>query len=171
MADLGAEYSELAAFFDRFAAEDERWRRRNSGYHSWIARLHRFQIPSGREGPRDRVWLGRAPRGSLAFCRRGSRRQCPRWSTSPARDIRACVSSGPPESARARRDFDYIVLSDLLPYVHDLVGLFDRVAAHCHPRTRIVIHSYSRLWRPVIRAAELSASSRRSRFETGSRPR
>ena len=39
--------------------------------------------------------------------------------------------------------------------VHDLVTLFDRVSRHRHPGTRVVIHSYSRLWRPVIRAAEL----------------
>jgi len=50
--------------------------------------------------------------------------------------------------------FDYVVLSDLLPFVNDLIAQFDRVAAHCTPDTRIVIHSYSRLWRPVIRLAE-----------------
>jgi hypothetical protein len=39
--------------------------------------------------------------------------------------------------------------------VHDLLGLFERVAAHSHPRTRVVVNSYNRTWRPVIRLAEL----------------
>src|SRR5437899_4474395 len=51
--------------------------------------------------------------------------------------------------------FDYIVLSDLMPFVHDLLALFQRIGAHAEAHTRIVIHSYSRLWRPVIRLAEL----------------
>ena len=50
--------------------------------------------------------------------------------------------------------FDYIVLSDLVPYVHDLLALFDRVAAHSHSGTRVVISSYNPLWRPVFTVAE-----------------
>jgi Glycosyl transferase family 2 len=42
-----------------------------------------------------------------------------------------------------------------MPYVHDLLELFHRIAQHSHERTRIVINSYSRVWRPVIRLAEL----------------
>ena len=44
---VGPEYAELVAFFDRFAEQDARWRRRNSAYHTWISQLHRFQISSG----------------------------------------------------------------------------------------------------------------------------
>ena len=47
--------------------------------------------------------------------------------------------------------FDYVVLSDLMPYVHDLLALFHRVAEHSHPGTRVVISSYSRAWRPIVR--------------------
>ena len=41
-----------------------------------------------------------------------------------------------------------------MPYVHDLLALFERVAAHSHERTRVVINSYSRAWRPIVRLAE-----------------
>ena len=51
--------------------------------------------------------------------------------------------------------FDYIVLSDLMPYVDDLLELFHRVAEHSHERTRVIVNSYSRVWRPVFRLAEL----------------
>lgn len=152
---VGPEYAALAEFFDRFAADDERWRRKNRGYHDWIAQLHRFQIPPG-----ARVLEIGCGTGDLLA------------AVSPSVGVGIDVSSRMVERARSRHPelrfeceagehlslgatFDYVVLSDLLPYVHDLVGLFDRVAEHSHPSTRIVIHSYSRLWRPAIRAAEM----------------
>lgn len=51
--------------------------------------------------------------------------------------------------------FDYIVLSDVVPYAYDLVRLFRTVRKCSHNRTRLVVHSYSQLWRPMIRLAEL----------------
>jgi hypothetical protein len=51
--------------------------------------------------------------------------------------------------------FDYIVLSDLVPYVDDLLGLFGKVAAHSGPDTRIVVNSFSQLWRPLLAMLEL----------------
>jgi SAM-dependent methyltransferase len=46
--------------------------------------------------------------------------------------------------------FDYVVLQDLVPYVDDLQALMDRVAAHCHDRTRVVVSTYSNLWRAPL---------------------
>ena len=50
--------------------------------------------------------------------------------------------------------FDVILLSDVVPYADDLIALLDRVRAHSTPDTRVIIHSYSRLWRPLISLAE-----------------
>ena len=50
--------------------------------------------------------------------------------------------------------FDYIVLSDLVPYVHDLLALFERVVAHSHAQTRVIVSSYNPVWRPVLTLAE-----------------
>jgi hypothetical protein len=90
----------------------------------------------------------------------------------PSRGVGVDVSDGMVALARARhqelrfehasgetyRDterFDYVVLSDLVPFAHDLLALFKNVAAHCTPSTRVVMHSYSQLWRPIFRLAEL----------------
>jgi SAM-dependent methyltransferase len=152
---VGHEYEELAAFFDRFAEDDARWRRRNSAYHRWISQLHRFQIPAG-----ARVLEIGSGSGDLLA------------SLAPGAGVGVDISGEMVALASARHPglrfervageqldlgetFDYVVLSDLLPYVHDLVALFERVGAHCHPASRVVIHSYSRLWRPAIRLAEL----------------
>ena len=153
---VGPEYRELAAFFDGFAAEEAEWRRRNRAYHDWIAMLHRFQIPPG-----ARVLEIGCGSGELLA------------ALEPSVGVGIDVSPRLVELARSRHPglrfetvagerldlgetFDYVVLSDVLPFVHDLVALFDRVAAHCHPGTRVVVHSYSRVWRPVIRLAELT---------------
>jgi glycosyltransferase involved in cell wall biosynthesis len=60
------------------------------------------------------------------------------------------------ETVALAGSFDYIVLSDLLPYVDDLLGLFRNVRRHSHPDTRVVIHSYSQLWRPLLRLLEVA---------------
>jgi hypothetical protein len=53
----------------------------------------------------------------------------------------------PGESIALNEKFDYIVLSDLVPYVYDLQALMSAVASHCHPRSRIIANTYSQLWR------------------------
>ena len=67
--------------------------------------------------------------------------------------LRFEVASG--EELALDETFDYIVLSDLVPYVDDLLALFQNVAAHSTADTRIVVNSYSQLWRPIRAVLEL----------------
>jgi SAM-dependent methyltransferase len=152
---VGAEYGDLSAFFDRFAPVEGRWRRRNRTYHRLLEQIFRFHVPPG-----QRVLEIGCGGGDLLAALR------------PAVGVGVDVSPGMIALARSRHPelrfeavagerldlgetFDYVVLSDLVPYVHDLQALLERVAAHCHARTRIVVNSYSRAWRPIIRLAEL----------------
>jgi SAM-dependent methyltransferase len=152
---IGPEYEALAEAFDRFAPVEARWRQRNRTYHRLIEQIYRFQVAPGK-----RVLEIGCGGGDLLA------------ALEPEVGVGVDVSAGMVELARSRHPhlrfeqaageeldlderFDYVVMSDLVTYVHDLVALFARVAAHSHAQTRIVIHSYSRLWRPVIRAAEL----------------
>jgi SAM-dependent methyltransferase len=152
---VGADpYAELASFFDRFADEEQRWKQRNSTYHRLVRQLMRFYVP--RE---VRVLEIGSGSGDLLA------------ALEPSAGVGVDVSVRMVERARSEHPglrfehvagedvdlgepFDYIVLSDLMPYVHDLLALFERVAAHSHERTRVVIHSYSRAWRPIVRLAE-----------------
>jgi SAM-dependent methyltransferase len=150
-----ADYADLVAFFDDFAANEPRWRRRNRTYYRLLEKWHRFQIP---EGARV-LEIGSGSGDLLAALR-------------PSYGVGVDVSPGMVALARERHPtlrfevgageeldlgetFDYIVLSDLMPFVHDLLALFERLREHSHERTRVVIHSYSRVWRPAIRLAEL----------------
>jgi SAM-dependent methyltransferase len=148
-------YAVIARAFDVFATHEDRWRKRNRTYHAQLERVARFHVPPGK-----RVLEIGCGSGDLLA------------ALEPGVGVGIDVSVGMVQSARERHPelrieqgtgesldlgetFDYIVLSDLLPFVHDLQALFDRVAAHSHPRTRIVINTYNRAWRPIIGAAEL----------------
>ena len=43
-------------------------------------------------------------------------------------------------------EFDFIICSDLLNDLWDVQSVFEKISPHCHPRTRILINCYSRLW-------------------------
>jgi SAM-dependent methyltransferase len=148
------EYATLTEYFDEFSATDQRWRQRNSTYHSLIQRISRLLVPPGQSvleigsgsgdllaalDPSPGVGVDLSPRMiELAKTRH------------PSLDFR--VANG--ETLDLGQTFDYIVLSDLVPYVHDLLRLFETVRAHSHPRTRVVINSYNPTWRPLLGLAE-----------------
>lgn len=49
--------------------------------------------------------------------------------------------------------FDVVILSDLVSDVWDIATVLERVRAVCHPRTRIVMNFFSRLWQGPLSAA------------------
>jgi SAM-dependent methyltransferase len=150
-----AHLARLSSFFDRFAADEERWRRRNRTYHRLLESICRFLIP-----PNARVLeLGSGGGALLA-------------ALEPSRGVGVDVSGEMVALARARHPelefvqgaaehvvreetFDYVVLSDLVPFAYDLQAVLKNVAAMTDEHSRVVIHSYSQFWRPVIRLAEL----------------
>jgi len=157
----GRALAEIASFFDSFAAVEQRWRSRNRTYYRLVESVHRFLIPRGARV----LELGSGSGDLLA-------------SLEPARGLGIDVSGEMTKLARARhpdlefveaaaedfrRDelFDYVVLSDFVSFAYDLQAVFANVAAMTHARSRVVIHSYSQLWRPVIRLAELLSLKKR----------
>jgi len=50
--------------------------------------------------------------------------------------------------------FDVVILSDLANDLWDVQTALQQVAQLATPRSRIIINSYSRLWEPILRAAE-----------------
>jgi SAM-dependent methyltransferase len=145
----------IAAFFDGFAAVEERWRTRNRTYYRLIESIHRFLVPE----QASVLEIGAGGGQLLAALR-------------PSRGVGVDLSPKLVEAARSRfsecefvvaagekfvRDetFDYVILSDLVQFAFDLETLLRNVRAMTHERSRIVVHSYSQLWRPIIRLAEV----------------
>jgi SAM-dependent methyltransferase len=50
--------------------------------------------------------------------------------------------------------FDVIILSDLVNDVWNVQAVFEHFRRQCHPRTRIILNFYSRLWELPLRFAE-----------------
>jgi SAM-dependent methyltransferase len=150
----GNEYAELTRFFDAFSASDERWQERNATYHSLVQQIARLVVPPGRSV----LEIGSGNGDLLAALEPSfgtgvdlSPRMIERArARHPELEFR--VAEG--ESLDLGRTYDYVVLSDLVPYVRDLLELFERVAAHSHRRTRVVINSYNPTWRPLLGLAE-----------------
>jgi SAM-dependent methyltransferase len=149
-----AAYAPLASFFDAFAAVARRWQQRNGTYHDLLGRIARFHVLPGASvleigcGTGDLLATLRPSRGVGIDISEGMVELARR--THPSLEFR--VGAG--EKLDLGETFDYILLSDLVPYVHDLVRLFERVAAHSHSRTRVIVNSYNSVWRPVLGLAE-----------------
>jgi len=147
-------YASIAAAFDALAAREARRGRLSRGYHELVELVHRATVPPGAsvlelgagEGdllaalaPSDGVGVDVSP-VMVAQAR--------------ARHPGLRFEQGTGESVSVGRSFDYILLSDLVPFVDDLLELFRNVRRHAHRDTRVVIHSYSQLWRPALRLLE-----------------
>ncbi len=50
--------------------------------------------------------------------------------------------------------FDVIILSDLINDLWNVQTVFEQIRRYCHPRTRIILNFYSRLWEFPLRVAE-----------------
>ncbi|HTY80366.1 MAG TPA: glycosyltransferase [Candidatus Bathyarchaeia archaeon] len=154
-AELDGYLAGLEAFFDDFAGRVGYWRARNPGYHEAIGEIARFYVPRGARV----LEIGCGPGDLLA-------------SLEPSEGVGIDLSAAMVREARARhprlefhhaaaerlelpgRDFDYIVLSDLMGYLFDIRVALERLQAVSHAGTRIVINWYSRLWQPAVHLLE-----------------
>ena len=143
------------AFFNDYAGRVDYWRTRNPGYHETIASLARFYVPRGARvlevgcGTGDLLASLEPSEGvgidlSAAMVARASERH-------PHLEFRHAAAE---RLDLAGREFDYIILSDLVGYLFDIRGALERLRAVAHPRTRIIINWYSRVWQPVVHLLE-----------------
>jgi SAM-dependent methyltransferase len=52
--------------------------------------------------------------------------------------------------------FDAVLMVNVVTTLADVQAAFEAVATVCHERTRVFVYSYSRLWQPALRAAEMA---------------
>jgi 2-polyprenyl-3-methyl-5-hydroxy-6-metoxy-1,4-benzoquinol methylase len=144
----------LARFFDAFAARERRWRARNRTYYRLIESIHRFLIPENA----SILEIGSGS-GDLLSSLRPSKgvgvdlsQEMVELASSLHPDVEFITQAG--ERFTRDEQFDYVILSDLTPFAFDLEAILENVRSMTHERSRVIIHSYSQLWRPVIRLAE-----------------
>ena len=145
-----ASYGGISAAFDRYADEVDAWAAKTDGYHGLITSIYDALVPKG-----ARVLEIGCGRGDLLA------------ALQPSRGVGVDVSErmiaaaserhpelefvhGAGESIDLGEKFDYVILSDLVPYVGDLQKLFDVVGEHCHARSRVIANTYSNVWRAPL---------------------
>ena len=57
--------------------------------------------------------------------------------------------------------YDAVLMVNVVTTLADVQAAFEAVATVCHERTRLYVYSYSRLWQPALRAAEMAGLKHR----------
>ena len=144
---------------ERLAPERDRWIERNAFFYRQDADYMRFLIPEGLRV----LDLGCGTGGLLA-------------ALKPAHGVGVDLSPAMVDVARRSHPnlefvvgdvedpaliaalqgpFDVIVLSDTIGSLEDCQKTFESLHLLCTPDTRIVVAYYSKLWEPLLRAAEV----------------
>jgi len=150
--------AQVRSYFDRIAADLDRWNQRNHYYYQDLDRLHRFFIPPGSrvleigcgtgallaaldpaigvgiDFSRSMVNLAQAKYPHLKF-------YCLDAETLTPEDL--------PE-----KEFDFIVISGVLGHFSDVQQVLTNLQAFCHRRTRLILTFHNFLWQPLLHFAE-----------------
>ena len=144
--------------FDRMAPEVDGWAARNRAFHEADLAYLRFLIPAHADvleigcGLGDVLAALQPARGvgidlSPAIVARAKERH-------PALEFHAGNAEDLADLQKITGVFDVILLSDTIGFLDDCEETLRALLRFANPRTRIVVSYYSRLWEPVLGAAE-----------------
>jgi ubiquinone/menaquinone biosynthesis C-methylase UbiE len=143
------------AHWDAIARKRDSWQGMGRWYHQRLSEIFRFQVGSNLSV----LELGCAEGRLLA-------------SLQPARGVGVDFSEEMIHRAQARHPsltfihadvhdlsalsetFDVIILSDLVNDLWDVQRVLEQVKRLCHPRTRLILNFYSRLWQLPLSLAQ-----------------
>jgi SAM-dependent methyltransferase len=145
---------EREEYWEEYAQTASKWVRLRSYYQRRLAEIYKLSVPPGMRV----LELGCGNGGLLA-------------KLDPAYGYGVDLSARLIEQARGNYpglhfdvgdasalnlegEFDFIICSDLLNDLWDVQCLFEKVSGNCHPRTRVLINCYSRVWEGPRRLAE-----------------
>jgi SAM-dependent methyltransferase len=152
---------EIRLFYDERHERLERIRRRHRYFFEYLARIIKTRVSSGLRvleigcGSGD---LLAALEPSLGVGVDASARVIEsargHHSGSSLRFIHADATE-PVVLAGLPAPFDAIVLVNVVTQLGDVQRAIERLHPLCHARTRLLVYSYSRLWQPILRLAEI----------------
>ena len=130
-------------------------------FHEYLARVLRARIPAGQRvldvgcGAGDLLAALRPSRGAgvdlsasvIATARRSHPEAELSFHQGDGADPAVLAGLGGP--------FDVVLMVNVVTTLADVQGAFESVASVCHEGTRLFVYSYSRLWQPMLRAAEM----------------
>jgi SAM-dependent methyltransferase len=153
--------AEVRDFYESHHEGIERSRARHRYYYDSLARILRVRVPPG-----ERVLDLGCGAGHLLAALTPSRGVGIDVSAPAIRAARERYGSerlsflegdlsDPELLAKAGGPFDTVLLVNVVTHLRDVQATLEALHAVSHPRTRVLIYSYSRLWQPLLRLAEL----------------
>ena len=151
----------VRAFYEENHEGIEKARRARRYFYSYLTRVLKARVPPGQRvldigcgsghllaalEPSLGVGIDVAP-SAVAEARRAHAGKGLHFFEGDGADPRLLAQVGGP--------FDAVVLVNVVTHLTDVQRTLEALRAVCHPRTRVFIYSYSRLWQPVLRLAEL----------------
>jgi SAM-dependent methyltransferase len=151
---------EVRGFYEAHHEGIEASRRRHHYFYSYLARVLRARVPEGQRvldlgcGTGDLLAALNPAHGlgidiaaaAVAAARRKHAGRNLAFVEGDVADTRLLAEAGGP--------FDAILLVNLVNHLTDVQRTLEGLHSVCHARTRVLIYSDSRLWQPVLRAAE-----------------
>lgn len=164
MSAISAESTSQSPIFlsDAELARLEFGRRRNPAYHQELDRLFGFLTPAGSRvlevgcgtgrllaRLRPSYGLGIDVSEEKIIAARQLHAEHPEleFRTGRAEELATLLGDA------AEQPFDYVILSDLLPLLHDVDTVLAQLQPAIGPKTRVIVGFHSNLWRPVLRLA------------------
>ena len=152
---------EVRLFYAEHHEAIERSRRRHRYYYDYLTRVLRVRVPEGQRvldlgcGSGHLLAALRPAEGvGIDVSRPAVREASERYGGGALRFLEGDLSD-PDVLARAGGPFDAILLVNVVTHLTDVQVALEALHAVSHARTRVLIYSYSRLWQPLLRLAEL----------------
>lgn len=139
-------------FQEYHAERRDDWIQGNRYYYDRIKRLLRYIIEPGKRVLEIRSQTGHLLNAVEPAYGVGVEISAKMVATASAKHPHLRFICADPEALDLDEKFDYVLVSHIFDTV-DVLAVFDRVRACCHPRTRLVVHSYNHLWEPVVELA------------------
>jgi SAM-dependent methyltransferase len=151
---------EVRTFYEEHQEGLQRSRRRHRYFYDYMTRILRVRVPEGLRvldlgcGSGNLLAALKPSRGvgvdisasAVAAARKEHAGENLHFFEGDIADRRLLGQLGGP--------FDAILLVNVVTHLTDVQATLESLHALCHPRTRILIYSYSRLWQPFLRLAE-----------------
>lgn len=142
------------AHWDAIARKRDTWRGMGKWYHHRLFEIYRFRVT-----PSQKVLEIGCAEGNLLAALQPARGVGVDFSEEMIRRARKIhpglefIHGDAHDLSQINEKFDAIILSDLVNDLWDVQRVFEQVHPLCHPRTRILLNFYSRLWQAPLSAA------------------
>lgn len=144
----------IVEYFNKFASEREKWKKRNYFYHKLIGSYYSFLIPEGSRvlelgcGTGDLLDKVKPDYG-VGIDISEEMLMIAEKKYTKYKFIKADA-----EELDLNEKFDYVIISDLIGFLWDVQSTFKSLKKVCGKNTKIIISSYNYLWEPFLKFAE-----------------